>query len=110
MTDAGRRGIPVLARELRRPSVSRERQAGNGNPHTARVGGQIKHSGKRDGDEPEARQAANGRYREVFEKGKERSGEADDSAALCAGCPLGLVHLNLREFCFCRKLEDARVR
>ena len=56
------------------------------------------------------RQAANGRYREVFEKGKERSGEADDSAALCAGCPLGLVHLNLREFCFCRKLEDARVR
>ena len=26
-----------------------------------------------------------------------------------AGCPLGLVHLNLREFCFCRKLEEARV-
>ena len=26
-----------------------------------------------------------------------------------AGWPLGLVHLNLREFCFLRKLEDARV-
>ena len=26
-----------------------------------------------------------------------------------AGLPLGLVHLNLREFCFPRKLEDARV-
>ena len=33
---------------------------------------------------------------EVFEKGKERSGEADGSAALCAGWPLGLVHLTLR--------------
>ena len=30
-------------------------------------------------------------------------------AAPWRGCPLGLVHLYLREFCFCRKLEDARV-
>ena len=30
-------------------------------------------------------------------------------AAPWRGCPLGLVYLNLREFCFCRKLEDARV-
>ena len=36
-------------------------------------------------------------------------GEANGSAAPWRGCPLGLVHLNLREFCFCRKLEEARV-
>ena len=29
--------------------------------------------------------------------------------ALARACPLGLVYLNLREFGFCGKLEDARV-
>ena len=42
-------------------------------------------------------------------KKKNKRGEANGSAAPWRGCPLGLVHLNLREFCFCRKLEDARV-
>ena len=40
---------------------------------------------------------------------KNKRGEANGSAAPWRGCPLGLVYLNLREFCFCRKLEDARV-
>ena len=42
-------------------------------------------------------------------KKKNKRGEANGSAAPWRGCPLGLVHLHLREFCFCRKLEEARV-
>ena len=44
----------------------------------------------------------------VNREGSDR-GEANGSAAPWRGCPLGLVHLHLREFCFCRKLEEARV-
>ena len=100
----------VLAQALRRPKPA----AGKGKRamairSPARVGGQIRYSGEYDGDEPEARREATWGIRPGPGKKKNKRGEAIGSAAPWRGCPLGLVHLNLREFCFCRKLEEARV-
>ena len=59
--------------------------------------------------EPEARRGATWWIRPGPGKKKNKRGEANGSAAPWRGFPLGLVHLYLREFYFCRKLEEARV-